>query len=185
MSARFVSRYRAYSHGIRDEDSELTSRGRRVVERGLEAQFDPRGLTDYERETAASLMSFHGIPEDKESGRDVDVRGILSLFDSAKAKKHFKWTDEEEKLVVQTLRESERCGIDYVEVVQPRRPAPWGGYDKLTDVEQIVELAVATETPIGDVLAYERDNLNREDLIAALEELGATDPADGEVVITA
>lgn len=183
--ARFASRYAAYSHGVRDEIAEQFSRGTRIIEKGLQAQFDPRGMTDFERESAAKQLSFHGLPEDKETGRDVEVYSRLSLFDSAWAAKQNKWTPEEEQLVVETLRESERFGIDYIELTQPKRPAPWGGYDKLTDIEQIVELAIATETPIADVLAYELDNQKREDLIALLEELGATDPADDEVVITA
>lgn len=183
--ARFVSRYAKYSHGVRDEIAEQFSRGTRIVERGLEAQFDTRGLTDYEKETAAKALSFHGLPEDKETGRDVEVFSRISVFDSERAAKQLRWTSDEEALVVETLRESERNGLDYVEVTQPKRPAPWNGYDKLTDIEQIVELTIATETSPADVIAYERENENREDLIAELEQLDATDPADDEVVITA
>lgn len=183
--ARFVSRYAKYSHGVRDEISEAFSRGTRIVEKGLEAQFDQRGLTDFEKETGAKELSFHGLPENKETGQNVPATSRLSLFDSAKTAKQLRWTPDEEKLVVDTLRESDRYGLDYIEVSQPKRPAPWNGYDKLTDIEQIVELTIATETSPADVIAYERENDNREDLITELEQLGATDPADDEVVITA
>lgn len=183
--ARFVSRYAKYSHGVRDEIAEQFSRGTRVVEKGLEAQFDQRGLTDFEKETAAKQLSFHGLPENKETGQNVPGTSRLSLFDSAKVAKEKRWTPAEEALVVETLRESDRYGLDYIEVAQPKRPAPWNGYDKLTDIEQIVDLTVATETNVADVIAYERENENREDLIAELEQLGSTDPADDEVVITA
>lgn len=183
--ARFVSRYGKYSHGVREEIAEQYARGTRIIQRPLEAQFDERGLTDFEKETAAQRLSFHGLPEDKETGHDVSPYSRLSLFDSEQARKHFRWTDEEHDLVVETLRESGMNGIEFIEVDQPKRPAPWNGYDNLTDAEQIIELAIATETPIADVLAYELENQKREEVIAALEELGADDETDDEVVITA
>lgn len=182
--ARFVSRYAGYSHGVREEIAEQFSRGTRIIQRSLEAQFDRRGLTDYEKELAARELSFHGLPEDKDTGENVSPMSRLSLFDSEQAQKHFRWTDEEHDLVVQTLRESERLGLDYIEVAQPKRPAPWSGYDKLTDVDQIVELTIATETSPADVIAYERENEDREEVIAALEAL--LEPAgDEEIVIDA
>ena len=174
--ARFVSRYAAYSHGVREEISELTPLGRRVLQRSLEAQFDPRGLKDEEKQEAARRLSFHGLPESPDTaslefGVDLSPFSRLSLFDSEKAQKHFKWTDEETDLVVETLRDSEMNGIEFVEVTPVRAKAPWASYDKLVDAEQIVELAIATETPIADVIAYERENQNREDLLVALRDL--------------
>lgn len=169
--ARFVSRYQRYSHGVREEIAETFSRGTRVLQRPLEAQFDPRGLTDYEKETAAGKLHFHGLPEDADTGIDVSPMSRMSLFDSEEAKKQYRWSDEEHDLVVDTLRESDRNGLDFIEVETPKRPAPWNGYDKLTDAEQIAKLTIATETPVETVLAYERENENRDDVIAALEEI--------------
>lgn len=179
--ARFVARYRAYSHGVREEIAEQFARGTRVIQRSLEAQFDPRGLTDFEKESALEQLHFHGLPKDRDT--DVNVSGMsrMSLFDSEAAQKHFRWTDEEHDLVVQTLRESDRLGLDYIEVATPKRPAPWNGYDKLTDPEQIVELTIATETSVENVLAYERENENREDVIAALEEV--LEPSKDDTVV--
>lgn len=168
---RFVARYANYSHGVREEIVEQFARGTRVIQKPLQAQFDTRGLTDFEKETAASQLSFHGLPKDEESDSDVLPYSRLSLFDSEAAQKQNRWTDEEHDLVVNTLLESDRLGIDYIAVESPKRPAPWNGYDKLTDAEQIVELTLATETPVADVLTYERENENREEVIAALEEI--------------
>jgi hypothetical protein len=181
--ARFVARYARYSHGVREEIAEAFARGTRVIQKSLEAQFDPRGLTDFEKETAAQTLSFHGLPKDSETDSDVSPMSRLSLFDSEEAQKHYRWTDEEHDLVVDTLRTSDRNGLDFIEVSAPKRPAPWNGYDKLTDAKQIVELTLATETPVENVLAYERENEDREDVIAALEEIH--EPSDDAVVIDA
>lgn len=179
--ARFVSRYGRYAHGVREEIVQQFPRGTNVIQRGLEAQFEPDGLTDYEKEQAVERLNFHGLPEHADTAVDVSPVSRLSLFDSELAKKNFRWTDEEHDLVVETLRESDRLGLDYIEVDAKTRPVPWNGYDNLTDADRIVELALATETSITDVLAYERENQDREDVIAALEE--SLDPAERDSVV--
>lgn len=179
--ARFVARYAAYSHGVREEIAEQFARGTRVIQKPLEAKFDPRGLTEFEKEKAQAELQFHGLPKDKETDSNVSPVSRMSLFDSEEAQKQNRWTDEEHDLVVNTLRESDRLGLDYIEVDSPKRPAPWASYDKLTDPEQIAELAVATGAPIADVLAYERENENRDDVIEALEE--ALGESDSDVVV--
>jgi hypothetical protein len=151
------------------------------VQRGLEAQFDPMGLTEYEKEQALERLSFHGLPMNSDTETEVSPVSRLSVFDSEAAKKEKRWDDEEHDLVVQTLRESDRNGLDFIEVDAKVRPAPWKTYDNLTDPEKIVELATEIGVPITDVLAYERENENREDVVTALEE--ALDPADASAVV--
>lgn len=180
--ARFVSRYGAYSHGVREEIAEHFAKGTRVIQRGLEAQFGAHGLTDDDVQYALQTLAFHGLPEDRDTGLEVSGRSRLSLFDSEKYAKEKKLTDEEHDLIVDTLRESERNGIDYVEIVPLPATLPWNGYDKLTSAETIVEITIATETPVSSVLAYERENQNRADVIAALEEIGESEAEDAVVI---
>lgn len=177
--ARFVARHARHSVGVRSEIVEQFARGTRVIEKGLEAQFEPRGMSAYEKETAAKLLRFHGLPEDKETGTDVSPRSKMGLFDSEAAAKTFRWTQEDHDLVVETLRNDMGFGIDYVEIETPKRPAPWAAYDKLEDEDRIVETALEIEAPLADVLAYERENLNRPGLVKTLEDLlaGETEPA--------
>lgn len=165
----------------------MFARGSRIVQKGLEAQFDPAGLQDHEKAEAASKLSFHGLPEDAETGREVDPYSRLSLFDSKQAQTKFRWSDEEHDLVVQTLRESDRLGLDYIEVSAPLAKLPWASYDSLDDAEQIAELTIATGTTPADVIAYERENQNREDVLLILRDLldGSEDEDEAAVTIEA
>lgn len=182
--ARFVSRYGAYSHGVREEVAEYFATGRRVLQKGLQAQFVSAGLTDDEARYALEVLQFHGLPEDRDTGSNVSGRSRLSVFDSERYAKEHKLTDEESELIVTTLRESDRIGLDYVEITPQPAALPWNGYDKLTDPAMIVELTVATETAVADVLAYELENQNRDKVVSALEEIleESTDEEDAVVI---
>lgn len=182
--ARFVSRHPGYSHGVRSEVAEVFAQGKRVIVTGLEAQFERRGVTAYEKEIGGKLLLFPGLPEDKETGANVPTDSRIGLFDSELAKRTLRWTDEDHDLVVETLRLSEMNGVQFIEVEAAKRPAPWNGYDKLENVDEIVELALATETSLNDVAAYELENRNREELLKLLADL-ADDLAPAEVVIEA
>lgn len=178
--------YGAYTHGVREEVAEIFARGSRVIQKGLEAQFEPGGLTEEDVEIALSQLHLHGLPQDRETGAEVSGRSRLSLFDSEKYAKQHKLTDEEHDLIVTTLRESDRFGLDYIEITPQPAALPWNGYDNIDDAEKIVDLAVATETSIETVLAYERENKNRPQVIKALEqELEAQDAEEKPVVINA
>lgn len=182
--ARFVAYGARYSHGVQGEIAEPFATGRRILQRTLEAQFDARGITEYEVEQGAKALQIHGLPEDRIEGGEVSPRSRLSVFDSALAALEQNWSDVEHDLVVEKLRTSDRYGLDFVEIEQPKRPAPWNGYDKLEDAEKIAELTIATESDPKEVIAYERENEAREDVLAELEALlGDTD--DPEVTINA
>ncbi len=175
--ARFVAKYAKYSVGIRDAEVEHFATGREhVIQRGLEAQFEQGEASDYEVEIAVKSFSFTGLPEDREVGGNVHPRSRVGSFDSEVAKKRLEWTEEEHELILKELRSSDSYGVEFIEVEVPRRPAPWGGYDKLTDSEKVVDIAIATETDLAEVLAYERENLDRADVVSALESLLDEEP---------
>lgn len=175
--------YGGYSHGVRPEVSEFFATGARVLVKGLEAQFAPGGLTEDEVKFALGVLHLHGLPQDVDTGAEISGRSRLSLFDTDEYAKEQKLTDADRDLVVSTLRESNRNGLDYVEIVPQPAVVPWGGYDKLDDAARIVELAVETETSLETVLAYERENKNRKTVVAAIEQELALQGADEQPVV--
>lgn len=168
---RFVAYGASYSHGVQSELGEPTATGYRVTRRGLEAQFSTRGIKDHEIELAAKTLHVHGLPEDSIEGGPVSPRSRISVFDTEQAQRHFDWTDDERELVEKRLLESEMYGLELVKVDDPKRPAPWKGYDSLEDVERILAAVEATGVDVSEVIAYERENEDREEVIAALTEL--------------
>ena len=171
---RFVAKIRNYSHGVRDEEFEFVAApgGRmekRITQRGLEAQFSPRGLTAYEIEQGKTQLQHKGLPEDKDTRIEVQPTSRLSFFDSEVAQRENRWTDEERDIVEQALLNSTAHGQEFIYVPTPARPEPWPGYDKLS-VDQILEainLGVV-DVDYNEVVAYERENAARDELITEL-----------------
>jgi hypothetical protein len=104
------------------------------------------------------------------------------VFDSEIAKMQNGWTDEDEALVVQTLRGGQH-GAMYVEVVPVAAEKPWNGYDELDKAERVVELALAIGADLEKVAQYEAENQNRPGVIAALQD--AIEEAGETIVVSA
>jgi hypothetical protein len=182
--ARFVAYGTRYSHGVQTEIVEHFASGNKILQRTLEAQFDPQGITEHEVEQGSKVLQIHGLPEDRIEGSEVSPRSRLAVFDSKIAQKEQRWTEAEHDLVVETLRKSDRYGMDFIEVEPVKRPAPWNGYDKLESAEKIAELTLDTESDPAEVLKYERENADREEVIAELEAL-IGDTAEEPITIEA
>ena len=182
--ARFVSPHRNYSHGVRAaEAAHLGPDGVMVPEvTELSADFSPDLRTDVERDLALSTFSFRGLAI-YENGQTVDPTYRISVFDSEVAKLQNGWTDEDEKEVVEELRHGGPIGLMYVEVIPVPTDKPWAGYDELTDAYRIVELATGIGADLSQVVSYERENKNREDVIDALE--AAVAEADETIIVSA
>lgn len=182
--ARFVSRIAKLSVGIRDEVSEHYATGQsKVLIPGLEAKFEPRGLTEYEYERGINDLNHRGLPEDRDTGREVSPRSRIGLFDSKRAQLDHGWSDEEHDLVVEGLRSSDLLGNEFIEVETPKRPAPWSGYDRL-NAKQVLAAVEATGVDPREVLAYELENQARESVLKELELL-LEDEVEQDVVIEA
>ena len=181
--ARFVSPHRNFSVGIRAErDAYLGPDGVMVpAVTPLEAQFTPDLRTDVERDLALSTFQFRGLAI-HENGQPVDPTYRISVFDSEVAKLQNGWTDADEAAVVAALR-SGPIGQMYVEVVPVPVEKPWNGYDELTDADRIVELATAIGADLSQVVAYERENRDRDDVIEALK--AAEAEADETIIVSA
>lgn len=175
--ARFISRSPKFSAGVRGEIREDFATGQhRIVQTALEARFDRRVPTDYEKEIGAAHFSFPGVPEDRDTRTDVSPFSRISGFDSEQARVQNGWTEDEETLVVESLRSHPQYGSMLLEVEEPRRPAPWAGYDALAP-DRIALAVQATGVDVREVIAYEQENENREAVLADLELLLEDEPS--------
>lgn len=183
---RAVSIYRNYEGpNAQDEKVMVLATGdRQVLQKGLIAKPWRWGdVTEWERHTVLEHFgnSFRGLLYDE------DPIHRLSSFDSLWAQSVNGWTDEEREIVEERVRTGPGNGVDYVVVDTPRVPAPWPGYDSLTVqgrrtiqlvAEKIAAMTADTGTPPSHVLAYERENLNRPEVLAAVTALTAEEPAE-------
>jgi hypothetical protein len=148
----------------------------------LTADFTPDLRTDEDTTLAKSAFDFRGLPI-YESGQPVDPTYRISVFDSEVAAMQNGWSEEDEKLVVDTLRNNGPIGQMYVEVIPVPAEKPWNGYDELTDADRIVELATGIGADLTQVAAYESENLNRELVMDALQ--AALAEADETIIVSA
>lgn len=150
-------------------------------ERGLSADFSPDLRTPEDDALAKSTFEFNGLAI-YENGQHVDPSYRISVFDSEVMKLKNGWTDEEEALVVETLRHNGPIGQMYVEVLPVAASKPWNGYDELDDADRIMELALGINADLDQVAAYEKQNQNRSDVLDALA--GAS-TADETIIVSA
>jgi len=182
--ARFVSPHRNFSLGVRGASpAHLGPDGRMVpAVSELSADFGVDGLTGEDFALAQSSFTFRGLPI-YENGQTVNPNYRVSVFISEVAKLKNGWSDEDEALVVETLRHNGPIGQMYVEVVPVPTDKPWNGYDELSDETRIVELALAIGADLTQVVQYEKENSNRQSVIEALE--AALAGADETIIVSA
>lgn len=179
--ARFISRYGDYSVGVQSFSPErLGHQGEMVpVKPRIDAQFHRSLVTD--DDFAIALQSFHfpGLPFDEERNQNVSPRYRVSVWDSEWARENEGFSEDEISLIISKLRSDPGLGVDHIEVAAVRAKEPIPNYDTLSidDILTIVKLAnVDPET----VVAYERENADRQELIDEL--LGVTAGDDAVVV---
>lgn len=83
------------------------------------------------------------------------------------------WSDEDKELVRARLDEECRIRpslVQRLDFERPEAPRPWPTYDAVEDEETILTLAEQIGV-VGQALAYERENRNREELVRALAAL--------------
>ncbi len=181
---RFVSPHPRFTVNLRNpiEEPDPYHAGRQVVaEKGIQAQFIPGDYTFAEKEYALKRFKFNGLPT-IEGNPDihVDPSYRIGTFDT-----DLQGYDEETKAFVEeAMQTAYSYGSDFELFEAPKLPAPWAGYDKLRSAKRIADLVGETGSDVEDVIAYERENGNRPDVISALEGLLVT-ADEGETVISA
>src|SRR4051812_34626970 len=83
-------------------------------------QFEQGGLHEHEDKIALDTFRSRATPE----GGDPPPR--LSVYDT----RTFAADAGEADMLAEKLRSMSEFGTDYIEVVEPRVPAPWPSYDK-------------------------------------------------------
>lgn len=175
--ARFASRHRNFRHGARVGEEMVLANGKtQVLEKHLAAAFvpAPQILSEDEIKYALDNLVFNGLPIDKNTNSYASPRIRLSGFDTERAQKEQGWSDEEREVVESRLRGSEVFGMDFIEIPPARVQKPWATYDE-TPIAKLVGLIEAVGMSYEDVLAYEKQNQNRDSVLVLLEDaLGHT-----------
>lgn len=140
--------------------------------RQLVAEFRKGGVPTWALPIAENTFKMGGKPP------GLPPQVWLNTYDSDLDAKERGWTEEEKALIEAKLRSK-----GYIVEIVPTKPvAPWPTYDKIVvqGKRTIVHVAekIASEVSEGgidpaDVIVYERANLNRAEVIAALEGLSA------------
>lgn len=154
--------------------------GRHLITReGIQAQFRSGDFTLREKKQIEDRFYFNGLGTyEGDNMTPLDVGFRIGTFDT-----DMQGYDEKTKAFVEEkMQESMYFGNDYILLELVRLPAPWPGYDKLRSPKKIVELVDETGSDVEDVIAYERENANRGDVIDALEALLVPAEDDATVI---
>jgi hypothetical protein len=167
---RFISKYRGFSFVARPTRSGTDAWGQPIkIQEGIICDFRGGSLELWEVQQALATFQFAA------PGHDEEITLRLSLFDTDLAAEAYGW-DENTKAQVEARMQA-KAGVDFIQLIRPPLPAPWPNYDKVTPRGDLhlyeVIVAVVEETGLdpAEVIAYERENLNRPDVIEALEAL--------------
>jgi hypothetical protein len=195
---RFISKYRRYKIGARKPLSEPTPTGKRVYRHGFVCEFKHGGVREYEKDVARKTFSIKGQTVERDEVTRVDPfsgpGSRLSVFDTDDPLLNAQWAEWEtiekgedgkplpkgtiKKEIEDFLLNYSSHGIDYVVVEPIKLKAPWPKYDSLVPqgartLAKVAEQIAATAAQIGIdpeiVKAYERANLDRPVVLAALE----------------
>ena len=150
----------------------VVGRQRRVF-----AQFERGGAPEWAIPIAEKKFKMAGKPSHFENGAPYPSSLFLWTYDSDIDQKQRGWTDEERADIEAKLRSE----VKVVEITQALA-APWPKYDGIIVtgrrtidhvVQQIVAGIETTGVAPADVLLYERAKLNRPEVIAAVQAIGA------------
>jgi len=198
---RFISKYAAYTIGFQTEFVEYLQDGRggtreNTVRPMLDCKFSNHlSLTPWEMEAAKTFRFYGGVVEADEVTPVTPLR-LVSVFDTDVFASQNQLDDEtKEKLESHLLNRPEH-GIDYMRVVAPKIAAPWPAYDDIrsggakTTAEKVLEQVIALgfdrdRERLEQIIAYERQNLNRGEIVIALEILLVEPEVEVEDLVSA
>jgi len=171
---RFISRFGRYGVLARRGISENYATGMsKVVQTELEAKFHEGLLLPDERELALARWSFNGSYQEIDEVTTVAPDYRIGIFDSIQAQMDHGWSNDERKLVEDALvTNAELFPNDLMLVPETVIPPPWPRYDSFEgSLDKLIAKITDDGYAISDVLAYERTNQNRENVVDALEQM--------------
>lgn len=193
---RFISKIRKYqicwkkditAHFATGESSEIQAM--------RNCEFDLWGsLNQWEVEAANDRFINTGLNLELDGHTTIDAMDRYSVFDTNRAQEEWDLTDEE-RLELEDFLQSEQktrggYGTYFIRVDAPALAPPWPTYDSFRGVRgaptgaRIAERVLEDGYDVERVLAYERANANRFDVIEALEAIG-TEPVEDELIVLA
>lgn len=184
--AKYLSKFSKFKKTVRKGEQMLTASPAgpqmQLVREPIIALFQQAIVTSEERDDAFRHFGFRGVAD----GEDDPGRRV-SGYDTEEAARNYAWDEE-------TLAEVERVldagvGSDYYRIEHARLAAPWPRYDELTaqgrrTVEICAQQIQQTVEQLGldpdAVSAYERENLNRPEVLVLLEKPA---PVEDEAIL--
>jgi hypothetical protein len=169
---RFVSKYAKYMFNVRSPITEHYATGQsKVIQSALVAVFDIALVNGDERALARQHFSFNGFAQEQDLVTVVEPDARISAFDSRLAQAEHGWTDEERELVESELIENaKRLPEDLIVVEEIRLDPPWPSYDRFGGTaKQLADKIEEDGYDFAEVLAYERENQNRPEVVTVLE----------------
>jgi len=177
---RVLSKYGQYKIQVRPQVTEAYATGQtKIIQSALVASFSLGEVNAEERAIARARFAFNGFYQEEDMVSVVEPDYRISAFDSLKAQTLNHWSDEEREQVEHTLRRSaERLPQDLIVMEEEKLDPPWPTYDSFPGTQ--AELLTKIDEDGFDlqtVLNYERENQNRDKLVAAMEKALAVDAA--------
>jgi len=170
---RFVSKYARYILNVRRPITEYYATGQsKEVQRALVAQFDVAVANADERAQARQRFSFNGFAQEQDKVTIVEPDARISGYDTRLAQIEHGWSDEERELVEEELlKEVNRLPEDLFLVEEIRALPPWPTYDHYKgNAKQLIRKIEEDGFDFGEVLVYERENLDRPEVVDLLQE---------------
>jgi hypothetical protein len=198
---RFVSHIRNFGVGILTRRAVIQASGaEQELVPGFQASFWQSDITAAELEFAERHFSPNGRTTEVDEVTLTPLLGRLSVYDTEAEKEVAKYDEIDEQMLGETIPGSrgklwERGTMKrmveeklvaraatsqtFALVVEPRVAPPWPAYDSFPgEVEDLVAVIQAQGHHIPAVIAYERQNRRRADVIAALEDALAEQNAE-------
>lgn len=182
---RFISKYAFYTIAFQTEFIQYLQDGQgrtvsNTLQPMLDCKFSPAlSLNPWELK-AAEGFRFRGTLVEADEMTPVTPVHNVSVFDTENFAQQNNLDVETRERLEKFLIDRPEHGIDYMVVYEPKLMAPWPAYDEIRGggakttaekvVEQVVALGFANDAEtLETVIAYERQNLARPEVIEALE----------------
>ena len=172
---RFLSKFAKFSVKLIDPDERPLPNGKlHIVVPGVNAQFRPTNISDYEYKVALDTFQWNGRVVEEDGMTPVGVRFRVGVYDTDEEARNNRWTEERRVEIEGLMKTAIGYGVDFVAVEAPKLAAPWPSYDEIKGpgaINKIKMLVTDGGYDAAYVVEYEKQNRNREPLIAELEAL--------------
>lgn len=207
---RFIAKYRRYKITAREHVKMTLANGKdNVIQHGVICEFQHGGTTQIDHDVARRVFQFNGTNQEEDQVTPVDpIVGFgsrISVYDTEWPQLQKQWAQFEKlenirpgtiKAEVETFLTSYSAqGRDYVLVEMPKATAPFArwkelrrvhGQRKITHViKDITDVYALAGFDVDQALAFERQEGNDPELIAALEALKFVSEDEAEPLIAA